>query len=276
MKIRNVLALALLLPLMVACKAQDGSADVAPAAAPQTTAPAAAEQAPATEDVTAPADATATQEGDTPAPEPTPAPPAAAPAALQGPAPVEGEDYTTIAGGVPFAPVDGKVEVVEIFSYTCPACFRFQALVSSWKKTLPADVNFIYMHAAFGGPGDEYARAFYAAQTLGVLEKTHEPAYAAIHINNKLKGQRGGDSAEELAAFYATQGVDAKQFAATMKSFGVNAQLARSKQFAQRSQITGTPSVIVHGKYLVKGKTFEDMLRITDHLIARERAAQGR
>jgi thiol:disulfide interchange protein DsbA len=30
---------------------------------------------------------------------------------------------------------------------------------------------------------------------------------------------------------------------------------------------------VVNGKYLVKGKGFEDYLRITDHLVARERAA---
>ena len=278
MKIRNVLALALLLPLMVACKAQDGSADVAPAAAPQTTAPDASGQASATEDAAAPAgaDANTAQEGATPAPEPTPAPPPAAPTALQGPAPVEGEDYITIAGGVPFSPVDGKVEVVEVFGYVCPACFRFQPSLASWKSRLPADVNFIYVPAMFGGTWDDYARAFYTAQTLGVLEKTHEPVYRAIHIDGKLKGERGRDSVEDIAGFYATQGVDANQFTATMKSFGVNAQTARAKQFAQRSKISGTPSLIVAGKYLVKGKTYDDMLRIADHLVARERAAQGR
>ena len=269
MKIRNVLALALLLPLMVACKAQDGSTDTVPPTETATEAAPAVQTPENAEQAAGPAADTAQAATDTPAG-------AVAPAPLEGPAPVEGEDYLSIAGGVPFAPADDKVEVVEIFSYTCPACFRFQALVSSWKSRLPADVNFIYMHAAFGGPGDEYARAFYAAQTLGVLEKTHEPMYAAIHANNRLKGQRGGDSAEEIAAFYATQGQDAGKFLATMKSFGVNAQLARSKQFAQRSQISGTPSLIVQGKYLVKGKTFEDMLRIAEHLIARERAAQGR
>ncbi|MCC4627258.1 thiol:disulfide interchange protein DsbA/DsbL, partial [Xanthomonas campestris pv. nigromaculans] len=37
-------------------------------------------------------------------------------------------------------------------------------------------------------------------------------------------------------------------------------------------KITGTPSLIINGKYLVKGQSFPDMLRIADHLIARERA----
>ena len=189
---------------------------------------------------------------------------------------MEGEDFVNIAGGVPFSPVEGKIEVVEVFGYVCPACFRFQSILAPWKARLPADMNFVYVPAMFGGTWDDYARAFYAAQTLGVQERTHEVLYKAIHIDGKLKGERGRDSIEDIAGFYAAQGVDAKQFSAAMASFGVNAQTARAKQFAQRSQISGTPSLIVAGKYLVKGKTFEDMLRIADHLVARERAAQGR
>lgn len=268
MKMRFALMLTALLPLMVACKAQDGSADVAPA-----TEPATATQAPAT--TTEPQAATPAEAGQAAgsdaatSPEATPA--AAAPRAPQGPAPVEGEDYLTITGGVPFSPVPGKVEVVEIFGYTCPACFRFQAILAPWKARLPADVNFIYMPGAFGGPGDEFARGFYASQTLGVFDKVHEPMYAAVHVERKLRGQ----SADDIAAVYAGFGVDATQMKNAMASFGVNAQVARARQFAQRSQITGTPSLVVHGKYLVKGKSFEDMLRITDHLIARERAALG-
>lgn len=260
MKMRFALMLTALLPLMVACKAQDGSADVAPA-----TETATATQAPATTtepQAATPAEAAADAEA---------APAAVAPSAPQGPAPVEGEDYLTITGGVPFSPVAGKVEVVEIFGYTCPACFRFQAILAPWKARLPADVNFIYMPGAFGGPGDEFARGFYASQTLGVFDKVHEPMYAAVHVERKLRGQ----SADDIAAVYAGFGVDATQMKNAMASFGVNAQVARARQFAQRSQITGTPSLVVHGKYLVKGKSFEDMLRITDHLIASERAAMG-
>lgn len=272
MKIRYALMLSALLPLMVACKANDGSADVSAATAPAAdTSPtdAASDAAPAT-DAASPAD--------------TAAPAAQAAAASsggpivppQGPAPVEGTDYLLIEGGQPFAASPGKVEVVEIFGYICPACFRFQSILAPWKSRLPADVSFVYVPASFGGPWDDYARAFYAAKTLGVQEATHEPLYAAIHVNDQLKGERGRDSLADIAAFYGRHGVDAKRFEDTMASFGVNAQASRAKQFAQRSKISGTPSLVVEGKYLVKGRSFEDMLRITDHLIARERAAQGR
>ncbi len=266
MKIRFALALTALLPLMVACKAQDGTADTtAPATTPaaQTTpeaAPAATEAAPASE--AAPSDAAA----NTPVP---------APARPVGPEPVAGTDYVAIEGGQPFQPATGKVEVTEIFGYVCPACARFQPLVNSWKAGLPADVNFVYVPAAFGSMWDNYARAFYAAETLGVQEKTHDALYSAIHIEQTLKGERGMDTPEDIANFYAKYGVQPKTFTDTMASFSVAAKVNRAKQFAQRSKISGTPSLIVNGKYLVKGKSYEDMLRIADHLIARERAANA-
>ena len=99
--------------------------------------------------------------------------------------------------------------------------------------------------------------------------------YKAIHVDQSLKGERGRDTVEEIAAFYAKHGADQKQFLAAMSSFSVTGQTNKAKKFAQDSQIQGTPSVIVNGKYLVKGKSFPDMLRIADHLIARERAAKG-
>ncbi|HDS1219963.1 thiol:disulfide interchange protein DsbA/DsbL [Stenotrophomonas sp. TWI143] len=271
MKIRYALALAALLPILAACKADDGTANTSAAPAEPTTTPASTDPAaaPATDN----AGAAPAAEGEKAAE----AAPAAAPAptttALTGPAPVAGEDYQEIPNGQPFQPVAGKVEVVEIFGYVCPACAAFQPLVGPWKAGLPGDVNFVYVPAMFGGTWDDYARAFYAAQTLGVQEKTHEALYAAIHSQKTLKGERGRDSVEDIAKFYAGYGVDPKQFAATMGSFAVNAKTNSAKQFAQRSQISGTPSIIVNGKYLVKGKSFPDMLRIADHLIARERGA---
>ena len=78
-----------------------------------------------------------------------------------------------------------------------------------------------------------------------------------------------------IAAFYAKYGVSAEQFRNTMKSFAVSGKVNKANQFALRSKVEGTPSLIVNGKYLVKGRSWEDMLRITDHLVAMERAQSG-
>ena len=187
-------------------------------------------------------------------------------------APVEGTDYVVIADGKPFSPLNGKVEVVEVFGYTCIHCAHFQPQVDAWKKKQPAHVRFTPVPAAFGGFWLPYARAYYAAEKLGVLGKTHNALFKALHEDGSLPIQNA--SAEEIAAFYARYGANAKTFAATMGSPEVDAKLARSKQFVIASGVEGTPTVIVNGKYRVTARNLDDVLRTTDYLVARERAAR--
>jgi protein dithiol oxidoreductase (disulfide-forming) len=192
-----------------------------------------------------------------------------------GPPPVEGTDYVVIEGGQPFEPAAGKIEVVEVFNHVCPACAGFQPYVLAWKSQLPADVNFVYVPALFGGPFDTYARAFYAAQALGLQDKTHDALYRAIHVDRTLKGERGRDTPQEIARFYQAYGVEPNQFVETMGSFAVEGKLNRAKQFAQRSGVEGTPTLIVAGKYRVTAPSREAQVRVANQLIAMERAAAG-
>jgi len=266
----------LLLPLL-ACTRQEPAAPASDTATPAPAADAAADASadaaaePAAD--TAPADAAA--DTAAPADATADAPPPAPPADVAADSPlVAGQDYIEIQNGQPFAPRDGKVEVVEVFGYVCPACANFQPVISAWKAKLPADVRFTYVPALFGGTWDDYARAFYASESMGLVDKTHDALFQAIHIDHTLKGERGRDSVEDIAGFYAKYGADPKQFASTMSSFAVNARINKAKQFALRSQISGTPSLIVDGKYLVKGNSYENMLHNADVLIARERAGR--
>lgn len=201
------------------------------------------------------------------APVATPAEPASAGSRL-----VAGRDYEEIPGGQPFEPLNGKIEVVEVFNYVCPACAAFQPLVNGWKSRLGPDVRFTYVPAAFGPRWDPYVRAYYAAESMGIADRTHDAMFNALHIERSLKGERGEDSAAEIAAFYGRHGVDPKQFASTMASFAVDSKFNRAKQFIVRSQANSTPTMIVNGKYRIKGSSFENMLENTSAMIARERA----
>ncbi|QDH68905.1 thioredoxin domain-containing protein [Marilutibacter alkalisoli] len=192
----------------------------------------------------------------------------------QGPAPVRGTDYVEIANGQPFAPVMGKIEVVEVFGYTCPACAQFEPSFKAWKARQPADVNVLPLAAPFGGYWEPYARAFYSAETLGVLEQSHDAVFRAIHVERKLPPPPTVAKPEQLGAFYAAYGVDAKKFASTMNSFAVDARIKRAGQFLARSGVDSTPSLVVNGKYRITGgRTHDDQLRIADHLVAMERTA---
>lgn len=265
----------LLLPLLACTRQEPAATDTA--AAPVAEAPAATPQA-AAEAAPADADSPATEPAatGTPAPEATdPAAPAAdvAATAPQGPPLVVGVDYEVIQNGQPFAPLAGKIEVVEVFNYVCPACAAFQPLVNAWKAKQPADVRFTYVPAAFGPTWDPYVRAWYAAEAMGVADESHDAIFKAIHVERALQGERGVDAPEDIARVYAKFGVDPKQFASTMASFAVNMRFNSAKQYILREQVNQTPTLIVNGKYRVKGSSFDDMLRIASALVAQERAA---
>lgn len=258
--LRHALLLLILLPL-AACK-NDAPAPVAAGdAAPAATQ--AAGKAASAEDPQRAAQAEAAVQ-------------AAAEAAAKAPPPVEGTDYVTIPNGQPFDTAPGRIEVVEFFGYVCPFCAAVQPQVSAMKAKLPPDVHFVYVPAAFGAMWDNYAKAFYAAEAMGLVEKTHDAMFRAIHIDQTLKGERGMDKPEEIAAFYANYGANPAQFLNSMQSFAVatkmnRARLYMTEAFANGDQM-GTPAFVVAGKYRVKGKSVDDMFRIINQLIVAERA----
>jgi len=272
--------LAAVLGLLVGCQAQDGSDSVVEAAPASSAASPIRRLATTVVENAAALDESGqetkiSEESASPPSETTAAAPNNNPIPdLVGPEPVAGVDYEVIENGQPFQVVEGKVEVAEVFGYVCPACARSQLYMTPWIERLPADVNLVHVPMLFGGAWDNYANAFLAAQVLGVAEASHQAMYAAIHVEKTLKGERGRDSVEEIAAFYSRYGVKPQTFIQTMNSFAVVTNANRAKQFAQRNRVTSTPSIIVAGKYRVNGTSFEDRLRITDHLIARERAAR--
>lgn len=199
--------------------------------------------------------------------------PAVALAAPPAPPLVEGQDYVTIPDGKPFAPLNGKVEVVEVFGYTCIHCAHLEPTIAAWKKKLPRDVRFTPVPAAFGGYWVPYARAFYAAQELGVQERTHPAVFDALHKVGSLPIQNA--SPDEIVGFYASQGVDRATFAAALRGAAVDERVARARDWVMAAGVDGTPSVIVNGKYrVIGGRNYDDMLKIADRLIARERAAK--
>ncbi|TWI06835.1 thiol:disulfide interchange protein DsbA/DsbL [Aerolutibacter ruishenii] len=197
---------------------------------------------------------------------------AATPAAKAPTALVAGVDYELIEGGAAYQPVTGKVEVAEVFGYTCPHCAHFEPAFAAWKARQPKDVSVALVAAPFGGSWMPYARAFYAAQRLGVAGQTHTAMFRALHEDGSLP--LGNATADEIATFYAGRGVDRTRFIDLFNSAEVGADMQRARDFIMRSGVDGTPTLVVNGKYrVIGGQNFADRLRIVDRLIAQERAA---
>lgn len=267
----GLLPLLLFVSMLAACSSETAAPTAeADSAAPAATAPAETAAVPAGE-AAAGDDASAEAGTEAPQPAATNDNPVTPP---EGPAPVLGTDYAEITGGQPFAPAMGKIEVVEVFGYTCPHCAQFEPIFKAWKARQPADVNVVPLAAPFGGYWEPYARAFYAADSMNLLEKTHDAMFRAVHLERSMPTPPTVAKPEEIAAFYVKFGANAEQFAGTMNSFSVNARMKRVGQFLMRSGVDSTPSLVVNGKYrVIGGRSHEDQLRIADHLVAMERAA---
>ena len=161
--------------------------------------------------------------------------------------------------------------MAEVFAYTCIHCANLQPTIDSWKPTLASDVRFVYVPAAFGGPGDNFARGFFAAEAMGMLEKTHNATFQAFFVERRF--QTG--TPEEVADHYASLGADRATFLSTMQSFAVTAKLNRARQFALRTGVQSTPTVIIAGKYsaiMTGDRGPAGLVETIDWLVQRERA----
>jgi thiol:disulfide interchange protein DsbA len=174
----------------------------------------------------------------------------------------EGKDYVRLPTPVPTS-VPDKAEVVELFSYRCPHCHQLDPVVKEWLKRKPDNVAFVRIAVSAGYQADyeSAARAYYAAEALGVLDKVHQPLFDAIH-----REKRKLSSEDELAAFFAEHGVDQDAFRKAYKSFQTETQLRRGNQLAQRYGTRGVPAVIVNGQYEVRSPR---MFEVVDFLLAR-------
>lgn len=193
---------------------------------------------------------------------------ALAPAAASAQAPVEGQDYVRIADAGPWQPLEGRIEVAEIFSYACSVCHEFRPMLDAWARRQPDDVRVSHVPAAFR-PGDPYATAFFAAQAIGSHDTVHAATFDAVHRSGLLARNA---TVGELASFYAGLGVDRQQLGAAMQSPETAARVQAAHDFLRRSGAQGTPTVVINGKYRVQGRTLGDVLRIAEQLIAIERA----
>jgi thiol:disulfide interchange protein DsbA len=184
---------------------------------------------------------------------------------------VEGVDYVVIDGGQPYRPLEAgkKVEVVEVFAYWCPHCAEFQPVLDPWVRALPKDVRFTYVPAAMD-LNDTFARAFFAAEGKGAVDRTHALVYDAVHHKGLLARNA---TIDELAWFYGQQGLGQEAMKAAMTAPAVDALMRRAHEFEVGIRLPGTPAMVVNGRYMITPRTHEDALRIANLLIARVRAA---
>ncbi|MCG6942551.1 MAG: thiol:disulfide interchange protein DsbA/DsbL [Thiohalocapsa sp.] len=184
----------------------------------------------------------------------------------------EGIDYSLVSDPVR-AEAGDDVEVLEFFWYGCPHCFHLEPEMQRWLEHKPADVTFHRVPAAADPRWVPHAKAFYAAQQLGVLDKLHEPLFKAMH-----EQRRKILTEEQIIAFAAEQGIDEDAFRAAYNSFPVDMQVRKAAELVQRYNLEGVPTMVVNGKYVTSATqtgSVARMFEVVDYLVAQEEGAGG-
>lgn len=162
---------------------------------------------------------------------------------------IEGVQYKAVNVSVSnpnrFEVPKDKVLVVEFFSYGCPWCFQLNPSLETWLKTKPSYVQFERIPVTFEQGWDVYAKAFYTAEALGIVDKITPALFDAIHV-------KGEDLTSEKAmqAFFATQGVSKQNFENAFDfSPGIGMEIQRGANLMMAYQAFVVPTIVVNGKY---------------------------
>ena len=177
---------------------------------------------------------------------------------------IAGTHYTELASAFE---TDNKDQVVvyEFFGYKCPHCSNFQTYMKPWHKKLPKNIKLVRVPVVFQPGWDILAKAYYTAETMGIIEKTHQPLFDAIH-----KQRKNFRSIEDLASWFESEfSVDKAAFLSTANSFMIDSKVRQSNNMMRKMQITSTPALVVNGKYKPIPKalgTIPGMLDLVSHL----------
>lgn len=185
-------------------------------------------------------------------------------------APQAGEEYRATAQALP-TEQSGKIEVLELFWYGCPHCYHLEPQLAAWVKKLPQDVYFKRVPGLPQPAWAPMAKAYYAMEQLGVLEKLHGKLFEAIH---KQRALRPDDEAAVIDWITKQGGLDRKKVEAAFNSFSMNTKLMKAAQIFRASGATGVPALIIDGKYLSSSTMAggnSQVLQVADYLIEKVR-----
>ena len=179
----------------------------------------------------------------------------------------EGVNYFKLAEPQPVVTGD-KIEVRELFWYGCPHCYALEPFIENWaKNNKPKNAEYVLMPGIFQKASEFHARAFYAFQALGIVNKVHKDFYDEIH-------QRGNRiyTLDGLVQFVSKYGIGEKEFKDAFNSFAVDANVRNAERMFTAYGATGVPTIIVDGRYRAtvgSAGGHEQLLQLINYLVAK-------
>lgn len=184
----------------------------------------------------------------------------------------EGVDYTTLSKPMPQLQSD-KIEVLEFFGYFCIHCKNLDPILLKKVKTFPNDVYFHADHVVWDTNAHMgFTRLAAAVNQSGLKQQANPIIFNAV-FDQQINLNDPNITAQWLSSQTA---FDGKKVLAAYNAFSNQTDAKKMEQRTNEYNISGTPTIIVGGKYRVEFPNgHEAGMKTIDELIAKVRQERG-
>jgi len=185
----------------------------------------------------------------------------------------QGKDYKLVKARNLTNSTTTKGEIVEFFSYGCPACYHLEPILEEWLVQKSKTVEFKRVPVVFHSGWDVYAKAYYIVSAMGLEAKLSPKLFAAVQEQNLNLTHK-----KALAAFLAQEGISEQDFQnAYDNSLALTLKLKQGDELMKQYGIMEIPAFVVNGRFytnaaMAKGDP-QRLLQILDFLLHKPRAA---
>jgi len=187
---------------------------------------------------------------------------------------VGGKDYRVLEQ--PLKTSKRAIEVAEFFWYGCGHCYNFEPYMHKFETSAADDVKIVRSPAMWNGVMREHAKLYFALAQMKATFEQQQKVFVAISVERRRLAD-----VDSMAELVAELGLDAERFRALFASFPVDSQVRMADVRQRKAGVTGTPQVMVAGKYVV-GSTREnpislsEIIEITEYLVEKERKERAK
>lgn len=177
---------------------------------------------------------------------------------------VEGEHFIELSDPIELSDRT-TTEVVAFFWYPCWPCSEFEDYLANWESELGEGVTLRRMPAIWSSAMRFHARAFFTAQELGVLDRSHRQFYAEFDRDAPTITDE-----PDLQRFFEGLGISGAEFTRAYNSQATMNLLQSAEEANRAYRIQSTPSLFVAGKYGISpagAGGLRAMLDVVDYLL---------
>ena len=186
----------------------------------------------------------------------------------------EGDNFTRMVPTQPTVGGPDKIEVAELFMYTCPHCRDLEGFVNRWEETKSPGVRLVRIPVMFNDLARLHAQLYYTEEVLarnGTL--ADHLAFRNMVFNDIHSRGNYLESESAIQKIFERAGVSKEDFDRTWNSFEVDQAMRVGADLARRYNINSVPMIVVNGKYRTNASMaggYPALIEVVDELTARE------